>query len=360
MILSMHTVPKSSLQPGIRLDKQLYKYLLAAPISKSLPNLHLLSRTVFTSGFHKLVYVDGKSVKPAYKYKDGQQVGIDINSVVELIDHLQDENTHIDTIEPVEQQFSIVYEDGKCMIVDKPHGMVMHPAKGHTVDTLANGIKYYALSEGFYDPNIKRAGIVHRLDRDVGGLVVIAKSRQVQESLRELFEQRKVLKIYHGLHIREFGSNKKCANFTSSIDALEWGLLSSGSIKSFHMKLREEDGDWNSALNKLPFVSADGYIARSAHNRKKMQFDYREERLSGKIRVSELSYYAERDTCQSLILLGTGRTHQIRATFEFLSNPLLGDATYGASQLSEVDNFIGLRASALQFVLGGKRYSAVL
>ncbi len=171
--------------------------------------------------------------------------------------------------------FSCIYEDEELLVIDKPMGLVVHPAAGHHQDTLVNGLLYRF-------PELKqlpRAGIVHRIDKDTTGLLVVAKTLTAHHSLVKQLQDKTVCREY---------------------DAIALGELMGG------------------ATIDLP-------IARHPHQRLKMAVvnsgkmavtHYRiKERFSGYTRVA--------------VQLETGRTHQIRVHFAQMNHPLLGDPLYG-------------------------------
>ncbi len=135
------------------------------------------------------VLVNGKESKLSSKLKIGDKVdiywsfNIDIDFAPEKID------------------FPILYKDEDLMIIDKPWGLVVHPAKGHETGTLANGILYYLqqhkLNTDFGDQD--RVGIVHRLDKDTRGLMIIALNEKTSRALSEMFKNREITKVYKAI-----------------------------------------------------------------------------------------------------------------------------------------------------------------
>lgn len=175
---------------------------------------------------------------------------------------------------------NIVYEDDSLLIVDKPPGMPVHPSPGHSSGTLVNALIYHC-GEKLSDMNgDERPGIVHRLDKDTSGLLVVAKDNVTHEKLANQFKQRKVLRKYLAITRNNF---------------------------------KQDEGVIDLAL------------ARDSKNRKK-----RAVVNNGKHAVSRYKVL-ERFGRQTLIEveLETGRTHQIRVHMAYIKKPLLGDMLYG-------------------------------
>ena len=127
------------------------------------------------------VTVNGKVIKSNYKTK--------LNDEIEIDDELDFDIT----VEPVEIPLDIVYEDEYLMIINKPSGLVVHPAPGHYDDTLVNGLLFYLNKDK--TKNI-RPGIVHRLDKDTSGLMVVAKDEKTMELLSEMISKKEVERKY--------------------------------------------------------------------------------------------------------------------------------------------------------------------
>jgi 23S rRNA pseudouridine1911/1915/1917 synthase len=179
-----------------------------------------------------------------------------------------------------EPQIPVLFEDEHMLVVDKPAGIVVHPAKGHSEGTLAQ-----LLSGVAQGGDSQRAGIVHRLDRDTTGVILVAKEEQTHRDLSMQFEQRKVFKEY---------------------TAITAGVL-------------DRDSDY-----------VEGRIGRHPHDRVKMAvFDDDEEEI-GK---DACSYYevVERFAGYTLCRINprTGRTHQIRVHLASVGCPVLADKVYG-------------------------------
>ncbi len=132
------------------------------------------------------VFVDGKSAKPAYRLRDGQRVTVVITA--REPDGPQPENIPLD----------ILYDDDHLAVVNKPANMVVHPAKGHWSGTLASALAFH-FGQLSGVGGLTRPGIVHRLDRDTTGVLVVAKNDIAHVRLAEQFETREVEKEYHAI-----------------------------------------------------------------------------------------------------------------------------------------------------------------
>lgn len=215
------------------------------------------------------VTVDGLPVKSGHKLKPGEVVEIWTEESITDIE-----------LEPQEIKLNIIYEDSQVIVIDKPAGLTVHPGAGQSRGTLVNGLV-------FFYPEIKnvgsplRPGIVHRLDKDTSGLMVVARTQTAYHSLRRQFEDRSVEKVYLGLAAGRFKDKK--------------GIID------------------------LP-------VGRHPADRQKMSVKSR------KPRVAITRYEVLREFKNSTLLALkplTGRTHQLRVHLSALGHPLLGDSRYG-------------------------------
>ncbi|MCX8084721.1 MAG: RluA family pseudouridine synthase [Calditerrivibrio sp.] len=216
-----------------------------------------------------LVTVNGKVCKASYSVKTSDVISVSIPD--ESID-----------LTPKEIDFSIVYDSKWYAVVDKPAGVVVHPAPGNTTDTLVNGI--LARFE-IKDDEVLRPGIVHRLDKDTSGLILVAKNRDVRQRLSEIFQQREIVKVYLAICL---GKPKK------------------------------------------DYIRVENFIGRSPSDRKRMAVVDK----NGKLAVSEV-YVLKRfkEIFLAAIRIYTGRTHQIRVHLSHLGYPIIGDSVYGGSKV---------------------------
>jgi len=226
------------------------------------------------------VLVNGKVVKSNYKINPGEMITFSLP-------RRHDKN---DKVVPEDIPLDIVYEDEDVMVINKPAGLVMHPGVGNWTGTLVNGLMHYLgntelpVREGeFYD----RPGLVHRIDKDTSGIIVVAKSTLAMDSLTKQFYDHTIKRKYK---------------------ALIWGALD------------EEKG------------TVDNYIGRNPANRL-VNMVFPEENIGKRAithwKVLEDLYYVSLVECQ----LETGRTHQIRVHMKHLGHPLFSDARYEGDQI---------------------------
>ena len=211
------------------------------------------------------VTVNGKVIKSNYKTK--------LNDEIEIDDELDFDIS----VEPVEIPLDIVYEDEYLMIINKPSGLVVHPAPGHYDDTLVNGLLFYLNKDK--TKNI-RPGIVHRLDKDTSGLMVVAKDEKTMELLSEMISKKEVERKYLAI-----------------VD---------GVIKE------------NTATINAP-------IGRDPSNRQKMAINPTGKKAITHIKVIERFKNNTFIEC----LLDTGRTHQIRVHLSYINHRVTNDPVYG-------------------------------
>jgi len=221
------------------------------------------------------VLVNDKPIKPSYKVKP-----LDVISVV-LPHPPRDTEVYPENI-----TLDIVYEDDDVLIVNKPAGMVVHPGYNNYTGTLVNGLVYHFQQLPTLPGNDGRPGLVHRIDKDTSGLLLISKNERAMTWLARQFFEHTITRKYL---------------------ALVWGDL-------------EQDG------------TVTGYIGRSVNDRRVMAIYDDPEKGKWSVthyKVLERMNYVTLIECQ----LETGRTHQIRAHMKHIGHPLFSDATYGGDKI---------------------------
>ena len=217
------------------------------------------------------VLVAGRTAKSNQAVKPGQAIAID---VPELIDPAP---------QPEALALPIVYQDRDLIVVDKPAGMVVHPAAGHASGTLVNALLHHVDDLSGIGGE-KRPGIVHRLDKGTSGLMVVAKHDKAHEELSRQFAEREVEKEYL---------------------ALVWGEVMAGR-------------------------RIDTPIGRDPNNRKKMSSESARLRRTraAVTRIVRAEHFGRMLT-MTQVAIHTGRTHQIRVHLSAIGHPIVGDALYG-------------------------------
>jgi 23S rRNA pseudouridine1911/1915/1917 synthase len=238
------------------------------------------------------ILVNNTRVKPGYRLSTGDDILVELPVAVES--------------RLVAQQidFKVLYEDESLLVISKPPGLVVHPAAGHADSTLVNGLLHrYGDLPGL---EMNRPGIVHRLDKDTSGIMLVARTQKVQRQLAEAFKNREVHKTYHALLLR-------CPQ------------------------------DMNGRIIEP--------IGRHPVNRKKMAIRHSGGRYAA-TRWHILETFAT-GMCFAEIIIETGRTHQIRVHMSSLGAPVAGDVLYGGRIVDSagvrVDRQL-LHASTISFI----------
>lgn len=227
------------------------------------------------------ILVNEKAVKSSYRVKP-----LDVISIV--LPHPPRDTE----IYPENIPLDIVYEDDDLVIINKPAGMVVHPGYNNYTGTLVHGLAYHFQGLPNLQGNVSRPGLVHRIDKDTSGLLVISKNElAITHLARQFFDH----------------------SITRKYIALVWGDI-------------EEDG------------TVTGFIGRSLKDRRVQDVYDSEENGKWSVthyKVLERMHYVTLIECQ----LETGRTHQIRAHMQHIGHPLFNDATYGGDKILKGTSF---------------------
>ncbi len=215
-----------------------------------------------------LVRVNDVVIKANYKLQLNDHIHLQVPPPVEL------------KIEAEDIPFDIVFEDQDVIVINKPRGLVVHPAPGHTSGTIVNGLLYHCKDLSGIN-GILRPGIVHRIDKDTSGLIMVAKNDMAHLSLAKQLQEhaveRRYIALVHGLFPHEMGT-------------------------------------------------IDAPIGRDANDRKKMAVTFEHSKHA-------ITHFAvlESFAAHSLVecKLETGRTHQIRVHMQYIGHPIVGDPKYG-------------------------------
>ena len=235
-----------------------------------------------------LVSINGKNIKPSHKVRTDDLIIVLFPPEVDRA--LRATATPLD----------IVYEDASLLVVNKPAGLVVHPATSHIDDTLVNALLAYTthLAKGFHE---QRPGIVHRLDRDTSGLLVVAKTDTAFQSLADQFRKRTIHRLYWAIVFGKFPESD----------------LEIRSILGRHPVHRKKFATNKDGIGKTAVTHA--HLLRHAHGMSLVQ-----------------------------LKLETGRTHQIRVHLSEAGFPIVGDRLYGAAGREKNLKSVALRTAIKQ------------
>lgn len=246
------------------------------------------------------ITVNGQIVKPTHHPRLGETIEVTIPEAKPA------------EAQPEDIPLDILYEDDDLLVLNKPPGIVVHPAAGNEEHTLVNALLHHCAGQLSGIGGVARPGIVHRLDKDTSGCLVVAKNDATHLALSEQFSGRSTEKIYHTIVCGE---------------------------------LPKSSGEIHAA------------IARHEVQRKKMTVDDKRGRPAH-TSFKVLERFKEATLVEAII--HTGRTHQIRVHFQHLGHPVFGDETYGSRQSRKLTQATGvsaprqmLHASRLTFIHPG-------
>ena len=266
----------SKTEAGIRLDLFLFNYF--KHFSRTKIKKYILDSKIL---------VNNKTASPSFILKGNEAINYDFT--VEIQNN---------TIQPEKIKFDIIYEDEYLVVINKPSGLVVHPGNGISSGTLANALVFYF--NELSNLNENSPGIVHRLDKETSGVMLIAKTDEMHMQLAKQFESRMVNKVYR---------------------AIVWGNIeSSGVIK--------------------------GSIARDKKNR--TIFSLQNKGRDSETSYKKLNYFNPLSYVE--LYPKTGRTHQIRVHLKSISNPIICDESYGGG-VNTIKSFHISHKSRLQALL---------
>lgn len=255
-------------------------------IDKYLASILDISReTILKMIDEEYILVNNKKIKQSYKIKENDEIEVKEGFKKEM------------DLEPIKMDIDIVYEDDYLMVINKPSGLVVHPGNGNQNNTLVNGLLYY--TKNLSQKDEFRPGIVHRLDKDTSGLMLVAKDDKTHELLSDMFKNKTIHREYIALLDGVFPQEK---------------------------------------------VLIDAPIGRS-----KTYFDKMEVRKDGKRAVTHLEVLKKyKNNTLVKLVLETGRTHQIRVHLSYIGYPLHNDPVYNTKKSTDFGQF--LHSSFLEFI----------
>ncbi len=230
------------------------------------------------------IRVNGHTVKPTHTPRAGDQVEVEWPEAKPA------------EAQPEAMRLNVLFEDDALLVLNKPAGMVVHPGAGHQEHTVVNALLHHCAGQLSGIGGVARPGIVHRLDKDTSGCLVVAKNDETHVALASQFASRKVRKVYHAIVCGE---------------------------------LQRDRGDIRAAIARHPSHRKRMAVAEDAGREARTTYQVLE-----RLRATTLVEAS----------LHTGRTHQIRVHFQFLGYPLAGDLTYGQRQNRRLEELVGFAA----------------
>ena len=228
-----------------------------------------------------LVSVNGRSQSKNYRLRENDELEIEEQELKELT--VEPENIHLD----------IVYEDEDIVVINKPSGMVVHPAPGNESGTLVNALLYHCKGSLSGINGVVRPGIVHRIDKDTSGLLVVAKNDESHVFLSSLLKDHGIKRVYHAIVVGHYKENSGTVNAPIArhpVDRKKMAVVAGGREAITHYEVIEEYPSFTYACFQLE----------------------------------------------------TGRTHQIRVHTSYIGHPIIGDEVYGGGKTTFEKNNKGL------------------
>ncbi|SHJ60410.1 ribosomal large subunit pseudouridine synthase D [Clostridium cavendishii DSM 21758] len=248
-----------------------------------------LSRNFIQGLFeNESIKVNDKFVKSKYKVKVGDKIEVDIPEAEEL------------RVEPEDIPLNIIYEDEDVVVINKPQGMVVHPAPGNYNGTLVNALLYHCKDLSGIN-GVIRPGIVHRIDKDTSGVLVVAKNDNAHNHLAAQFKEHSIKREYYALvegRIKKEGGVINAPIGRHVNDRLKFAVVKEGKHAVTHYEVLEVYGGYSLVKCRLE----------------------------------------------------TGRTHQIRVHMSFIGHPLVGDTVYGLKKQKMAQTGQVLHAKTLGFI----------